>query len=102
MNESMTVYGCSLPQLNETGQTVFTIPISELRLPIESVWFPNGGKLHMEAIVTEYASGKVERALDSSVVFADSLHIIKFTRSSRHFRPGLTYSLKVGKGGAEA
>nr|AVP12644.1 complement C3-like protein 1 [Littorina littorea] len=82
-------------ELNETGQAVCTIPISELRLPVESVWFPNGGKLHMEAIVTEYASGKVERARDSSVVFAESLHIIKFTRSSRHFRPGLTYSLTI-------
>ncbi|KAL8600817.1 hypothetical protein ACOMHN_056475 [Nucella lapillus] len=82
-------------ELNETGQTSFTIPVSELRLPIESVWFPSGGKLHMEAIVTEYASGKVARARDSSVVFADSLYIIKFTRSSRYFKPGLTYSLKI-------
>lgn len=82
-------------ELNETGQTDFSIPVSELRLPIESVWFPNGGKLHMEAIVTEYASGKVGRARDSSVVFAESLYTIKFTRSSRHFKPGLTYSLKI-------
>lgn len=82
-------------ELNATGQAVCQIPISELKLPIESVWFPNGGKLHIEAAITEYASGKIERSRDTSVVFAESLHTIKFTRSSRHFKPGLTYSLKV-------
>nr|KAG5700006.1 hypothetical protein BaRGS_001825 [Batillaria attramentaria] len=82
--------------LDEKGEAVCRIPVSELRLPVESVWFPNGGKLHMEAAVTEYASGKVERSRDSSVVFAESPYTIKFTRSSRRFKPGLTYSLKIG------
>ncbi|PVD21662.1 hypothetical protein C0Q70_17461 [Pomacea canaliculata] len=82
-------------ELNDTGQVVVTIPVSELRLPVESVWFPTGGRLHLEAAVTEFASGKVARARDTSVVFAESLHVVKFTRSMRHFRPGLTYSLRV-------
>uniref|UniRef100_A0A0B7BJ94 NTR domain-containing protein n=1 Tax=Arion vulgaris TaxID=1028688 RepID=A0A0B7BJ94_9EUPU len=82
-------------QLNTTGYTDCSITSEELKLPVQTVWFPNGGKLHMQASVTEAASGRVETSDDVSVVFSDHLYIIKFTRSSRYFKPGLPYVLEI-------
>ncbi|CAL1525989.1 unnamed protein product [Lymnaea stagnalis] len=82
-------------QLNDTGYTECGITMDELQLPVQSVWFPNGGKLHVQAAVTEAASGRIEKADDVSVVFSDHMYVIKFTRSSRHFKPGLPYVLEV-------
>nr|UIO57920.1 complement protein C3-1 [Biomphalaria glabrata] len=82
-------------QLNDTGFVECGITVDDLRLPVQSVWFPNGGKLHVQAAVTETASGHVEKADDTSVVFADHLYVIRFTRSDRHFKPGLPYVLEI-------
>ncbi|XP_059177543.1 complement C3-like [Physella acuta] len=82
-------------QLNATGFTECGITMDELRLPVQAVWFPNGGKLHLQAAVTELASGRIEKADDVSIVFSDHLYVIKFTRSSRQFKPGLPYVLEI-------
>ncbi|KAH9493253.1 hypothetical protein Btru_021034, partial [Bulinus truncatus] len=82
-------------QLNDTGFTECGITMDDLRLPVQGVWFPNGGKLHVQVAVTEAASGRIEKAEDSSVVFADHLYVIRFTRSDRHFKPGLPYVLEI-------
>ncbi|KAK3801074.1 hypothetical protein RRG08_027278 [Elysia crispata] len=82
-------------QLNETGYTECGITMQELRLPVQSVWFPNGGRLHIKAHVTELASGRAQRADDVSVVFSDHLYVVRFIRSPRYFKPGLPYVLEV-------
>lgn len=82
-------------QLNGTGMAEFHVKTDQVKLPVESVWFPNGGRLYLEADVTEEASGKVEHAIDQSVVFAETAYVFKFTRSSRFFKPGLPYILRV-------
>lgn len=82
-------------QLNETGFTECGITMQELRLPVQSVWFPNGGRLHLKAHVTEVASGRVQRADDVSVVFSDHLYVLRFIQSPRFFKPGLPYVLQV-------
>ncbi|GFR85498.1 complement component C3-like protein [Elysia marginata] len=82
-------------QLNDTGYTECGITMQELRLPVQSVWFPNGGRLHIKAHVTEVASGRVQRADDVSVVFSDHLYVLRFIRSPRFFKPGLPYVLQV-------
>ncbi|CAG5115195.1 unnamed protein product, partial [Candidula unifasciata] len=82
-------------QLNDTGFTECSISTEELRLPVQSVWFPNGGKLHLQASVTEAASGRTEKGEDVSVVFSDHLYVVKFTRSSKFFKPGLPYVLEI-------
>ncbi|XP_067661748.1 complement C3-like [Haliotis asinina] len=81
--------------LNSTGMAEFHVKTDQVKLPVESVWFPNGGRLYLEADVTEEASGKVEHAIDQSVVFAETAYVFKFTRSSRFFKPGLPYILRV-------
>ncbi|RUS87187.1 hypothetical protein EGW08_005027 [Elysia chlorotica] len=82
-------------QLNGTGQAECGITIQELQLPVQSVWFPDGGRLHVKAHVTELASGRVQRADDVSVVFSDHLYVLRFLRSPRFFKPGLPYVLEV-------
>lgn len=82
-------------QLDNKGFTFVNISLEEFQLPLKNIWFPNGGKLHLKAAVTERASGQVQKATDVSVVFSDHLHTIKFSRSSRYFKPGLVYVLEV-------
>ncbi|BFZ05589.1 hypothetical protein BsWGS_08627 [Bradybaena similaris] len=82
-------------KLNDTGFAECSISSEELKLPVQSVWFPNGGKLHLQASVTEAASGRVEKGEDVSVVFSDHLYVIKFTSSSKFFKPGLPYVLEI-------
>ncbi|ESO83809.1 hypothetical protein LOTGIDRAFT_132948, partial [Lottia gigantea] len=72
-----------------------TIKIEDIRVASQSMWFPNGGRLFLEAAVTEEASGRVEHAVDQSIVFAKSPYILKFTRCSRYFKPGLPYVIHV-------
>ncbi|XP_050403081.1 venom factor [Patella vulgata] len=82
-------------QLSITGDTTITIQIDDLKVASQTMWFPNGGRLFLNAAVTEEASGNVEHYMVQSVVFAKSAHILKFTRCSRYFKPGLPYVLHV-------
>ena len=54
-----------------------------------------GAHLHIEATVTETATGKKESRVDSTAVFALTKHKVSFDGSSGHFKPGLPYVVKV-------
>jgi len=57
--------------------------------------FPTGGRLVLEAEVTEEATGKTEDGYFDDVVFTDSPFVIDLSRSKTTFRPGLRYYLQV-------
>ena len=54
-----------------------------------------GAHLHIEATVTETATGKKESRVNRIAVFAMKKHKVSFARSSGHFKPGLPYVVKV-------
>ena len=86
-----------MSQLNNGGVTFTLNPRAHLR------GFGNefdvarleGAHLHIEATVTETATGKKESRVDRTAVFAVRKHKVSFARSSGHFKPGLPYVVKV-------
>ncbi|XP_064619848.1 complement C3-like [Lineus longissimus] len=59
-------------------------------------WFPDvGSRLVVEATVTEEASGKQETNSDSSAMFVNSPYVVSFDRTTKYFKPGLPYNLKL-------
>lgn len=59
------------------------------------IWFPDGGRIMLEATVREQATGNKEMAVDASCVMARSPYTFKFTRSQKYFKPSLPYDVKV-------
>ena len=84
-------------QLNNGGVTFTLNPGTHLRGLGNEFAFPalEGAHLHIEATVTETATGKKESRIDRAAVFAIKKHKVSFERSSEHFKPGLPYVVKV-------
>ena len=59
--------------------------------------FPNinGARLYVFATVTEIATGQTETGENATAVFATSPYKFHFKKSSKYFKPGLPYDLKV-------
>ncbi|KAI0234064.1 Complement C3 [Lamellibrachia satsuma] len=84
-------------RLNNGGVTFTLNPGTHLRGLGNEFAFPalEGAHLHIEATVTETATGKKESRIDRAAVFAIKKHKVSFQRSSKHFKPGLPYVVKV-------
>ncbi|KAI0234055.1 Complement C3 [Lamellibrachia satsuma] len=84
-------------RLNNGGVTFTLNPGTHLRGLGNEFAFPalEGAHLHIEATVTETATGKKESRIDRAAVFAIKKHKVSFERSSEHFKPGLPYVVKV-------
>ena len=86
-----------MSQLNNGGVTYSLNPWTHLRGWGTEFEFPRleGAHLHIEATVTETATGKRESRVNRIAVFAMKKHKISYARSSGHFKPGLPYVVKV-------
>ena len=60
-----------------------------------NLWFPEKGRLLIEADVIERATGNKESAVDKSCQFTSSPYLIQFKNTPKYFKPGLRYVVKV-------
>ena len=58
-------------------------------------WFPEKGRLLVEADVIERATGNKQSAVDKSCQFTSSPYLIEFKNTPKYFKPGLRYVVKV-------
>ncbi|XP_053373562.1 venom factor-like [Mercenaria mercenaria] len=81
----------------ENGIGEFSVNISDIFATdaLAGKDFPDGSRLLVVATVFESATGKEESSFHDDTVFATKPYIFKFTRSKRHFRPGMEYFVKV-------
>ena len=66
-----------------------------LRKHPKKLWFPDGKRLFVEAKVIEEATGKQEDVVDNTIYFTKSPVKISFKRTTRFFKPGVPFEIKV-------
>lgn len=59
------------------------------------LWFPETGKLLVQADVIEQATGSKETAVDKSCQFTSSPYLIEYKNTQKYFKPGLRFVVKV-------
>ena len=64
------------------------------RLPGD-IWFPESGRLLVEATVVEKATGVREKTVDNAAVFTSTPYNIKYKNTAEYFKPGLPFTVKV-------
>lgn len=60
-----------------------------------NMWFPEGGRLLVEATVIEKATGAKEKSMNNSAVFTSTPYIIKYEKTAEYFKPGLPFVASV-------
>lgn len=59
------------------------------------IWFPEGGRLHVQADVTERATGEKETAVDKSCKFTSNPYLVEIIDTPKYFKPGMPFTVKV-------
>lgn len=77
------------------GEAAVEISTDLLKNHLKIGWFPDGKRLFIEAKVIEQATGHEEKALDSTTYFTNTPLKISFRRSSKFFKPGVPFEVKV-------
>ena len=84
-------------QLDMNGVYSFSVDLENLHDLGQEYQFPQleGAILHVEATVRETYTGKSQTTIGRNTVFASSPYVVKFPRSSKYFKPGLPYVVRV-------
>lgn len=77
------------------GQQQFSIKTQVIKDLPGNLWFPEGGRLQIEADVIETATGNTESAVDNSVHFTSTPYRIKYKNTAKNFKPGLPFIVRV-------
>ncbi|PFX26602.1 cobra venom factor-like [Stylophora pistillata] len=59
------------------------------------IWFPEGGRLHVQADVIERATGEKETAVDKSSKFTSNPYLVEIIDTPKYFKPGMPFTVKV-------
>ena len=84
-------------QLDMNGIYSFSVGLANLTDLGQEYQFPHLERavLHVEATVSETYTGKSQTTISRKTLFASSPYVIKLARSSKYFKPGLPYILRV-------
>ena len=94
-NFNMFRYIFPFHKLDRSGITTVPQRIQIIQELPGDYWFPEKGRLLVEADVIEQATGNKESAVDNSCQFTSSPYLIEFKNTPKYFKPGLRYVVKV-------
>ena len=97
INQISTILSIAILQL-ENGRRELTVRTQTIKDFPGIFWFPENGRLLIEAEVLEKATGRKEKAIDNSVLFTSTPYRIKFKNTAKYFKPALPFVIRVSSG----
>ena len=82
-------------KLHRSGVTTLFQRVQIIREIPGDYWFPEKGRLLVQADVIEQATGNKESAVDKSCQFTSSPYHVEFKNTPKYFKPGLRFVVKV-------
>ncbi|RMX42632.1 hypothetical protein pdam_00010273 [Pocillopora damicornis] len=81
--------------LDEKGTATVEERVNFIKNVAGEIWFPEGGRLHVQADVTERATGEKETAVDKSCKFTSNPYLVEIIDTPKYFKPGMPFTVKV-------